>query len=88
MGLLLYEIFVERGDSTYVLFNDSSIHIGKVILFHVPSLDDPGEDVDGHGKDDGAVVLRRDAAQRLQVAQLGNRQNLKFEICYLIFSMF
>ena len=78
MGLLLYEIFVKRGDITYVLFNDSSIHIGKVILFHVPSLDDPGEDVDGHGEDDGAVVLRRDAAQRLQVAQLGNQQNLIF----------
>ena len=62
-----------------VLFNNSSIHIEKVILFHVPSLDDPGEDVDGHGKDDGAVVLRRDAAQRLQVAQLGNRENLKFK---------
>ena len=75
MGLLLNnEIFVERGDSTYVLFNNSSIHIEKVILFHVPSLDDPGEDVDGHGKDDGAVVLRRDAAQRLQVAQLENKK--------------
>ena len=28
------------------------------------------EDVHGHGEDDGRVVLRRDAVQRLQVAQL------------------
>ena len=37
----------------------------------VPSLDDPGQNVDGDGEDDGAVVLRGDAAQSLQVTQLG-----------------
>ena len=61
-----------RGNSTYVLFDESSIHVGKVILFQIRSLDDPGKDVDGHREDDGAVVLRRDAAQGLQVAQLGS----------------
>ena len=30
-----------------------------------------GDDVHGHGEDDGAVVLCRDAAQGLQVAELG-----------------
>ena len=29
-----------------------------------------GDDVDGHREDDGAVVLRRDAVQRLEVPQL------------------
>ena len=29
-----------------------------------------GNDIDGDGEDDGAVVLRRDAVQRLQVPQL------------------
>ena len=35
--------------------------------------DEVVHDVDGHGEDDGGVVLRRDRAQRLEVAQLPSR---------------
>ena len=45
------------------IFGDSSIHIGKSDF--VPSLDDPGQDVDGDGEDDGAIVLRRDTVECL-----------------------
>ena len=31
-------------------------------------------DVHGHGEDDGRVVLRRDAVQRLQVAELQRKE--------------
>ena len=41
-----------------------------MILFQIRSLDDPCKDVDGHREDDGAVVLRRDGAQRLKIPQL------------------
>lgn len=34
------------------------------------SVHEPRDDVDGHGEDDRAVLLRRDAVQRLKVAQL------------------
>ena len=68
---------IYRGNSTYVLFDESSIHVGKVILFQIRSLDDPCKNVDGHREDDGAVVLRRDAAQGLQVAQLGSIHKIK-----------
>ena len=37
----------------------------------IPSLDDLGQDVNGDWEDDGAVVFCRDAAQGLQIAQLG-----------------
>ena len=33
------------------------------------------QDVDGHGEDDGGVVLRGDGAQSLQVPQLQYRDN-------------
>ena len=38
-------------------------------------LDEVVQDVDGHGEDDGGVVLRGDGAQSLQVPQLGYRGN-------------
>ena len=31
--------------------------------------------IDGHGEDDGGVVLGGDAVQRLKIAQLKQRQN-------------
>ena len=38
-------------------------------------LDEVVQDVDGHGEDDGGVVLRGDGAQSLQVPQLQYREN-------------
>ena len=38
-------------------------------------LDEVVQDVDGHGEDDGGVVLSRDGAQSLEVPQLRNREN-------------
>ena len=38
-------------------------------------LDEVVQDVDGHGEDNGGVVLSRDGAQSLKVPQLRNREN-------------
>jgi hypothetical protein len=35
------------------------------------------EDVHGHGEDDGRVVLRRDAVQRLEVAELERERSCR-----------
>ena len=37
-----------------------------------------GHDVDGHWEDDGAVVLRRDTVQGLQVPQLKENVEIQF----------
>ena len=44
--------------------------VTTIITTHRGGAHQLGDDVDGHGEDDGAVVLRRDAVQGLQVSQL------------------
>ena len=41
-----------------------------MLLVPVEAPGEVGEDVDGDGEDDGAVLLGADAVQRLEVAQL------------------
>ena len=55
------------------LFDDhghcKNLHHCTALLLHLPP-DELGEKVDGDGEHDGAVALRRDAVEGLQVAQL------------------
>ena len=44
------------------------------------------QDVHGHGEDDGRVVLRRDAVQRLKVAELQGRRKDPVKNCKTISS--
>ena len=42
------------------------------------------QDVDGHGEDNGGVVLSRDGAQSLEVPQLRNRDNKMLTMSFKI----
>ena len=51
------------------------------LFLPLAAVQEVSHDVHGHGEDDGRVVLRRDAVQRLQVAKLQGRR----EICWVMF---
>ncbi len=51
-------------------FSKSSQGSAHLVLWLLLLEEEVAEDVHGHGEDDGGVLLRRNAVQRLQVAQL------------------
>ena len=66
--------------SFYILHHSSPFTTLRLFL-PLAAVQEVSHDVHGHGEDDGRVVLRRDAVQRLQVAKLQGRR----EICWVMF---
>ena len=54
----------------FCVWNIRSDSCAGCLLLSLLGGDEVVHDVDGHGEDDGGVVLRRDRAQRLEVAEL------------------
>ena len=73
----------------YTLHFSDTLHCSLRLLLPFASglVHEVVEDVHGHGEDDGRVVLRRDAVQRLQVAELQKDEDLLYRLMILLFLM-